>query len=121
MVSSAIARIAAPTAATALVTTALAIAINLATDGEHSPWLWAGVGALTLTSFALSMWLHHRQNGSAPTEPARGLVLTDVEAAGMETGNIRSEATGAEIRKSTFTRDLKFGDITAGPEHPPTP
>ncbi len=120
MASTAITRIAAPTAATAIVTTTLAIVVNLATGSVHSIWLWAAVAVLTLLSFAVSMWLHH-QNAASPTEPARGLRLTRSKARNVNIGNVRSPGDGIDITRSKLLGDLTAGDITTGPDQPPTP
>lgn len=44
-----------PAAATAAVTTSLAILINIATGSTPSPWVWVGVVILTATSAGLSL------------------------------------------------------------------
>ncbi|MFC9898384.1 hypothetical protein ACFVMC_32235 [Nocardia sp. NPDC127579] len=117
MAPTALSRIAAPTAATALVSTGLAIVVNLATGSIDSVWLWLAVAALTALSFGVSLWLHSRQPAAAP---AGGIVLHDVEGAGVTAKNIRSTGTGAEITGGRFTGDLTFDGITAG-EDPGTP
>ncbi|WP_441952782.1 hypothetical protein [Nocardia sp. 2TAF39] len=57
-----------PTLGFGVAGTALAIAINFATDGRYGVWAWVAVGALTLVVFGMSLWLNSRQG--APTAPA---------------------------------------------------
>ncbi|WP_066903859.1 hypothetical protein [Millisia brevis] len=68
---SVIRQVLAPTAVTALTTSALTVMINLATSGEYQPWSWVAVAALTAVSFGASMWLHRRQSGTATDPPDR--------------------------------------------------
>lgn len=50
-------RIAVPTLITAVVTSALAVVINLATDWKGNSWAWLAVVVLTLLSAGASYWL----------------------------------------------------------------
>jgi len=64
-------RVALPTVASGIVTTALAIAINVATDGRYGVWAWVAVGALTIATLVVSLWLNARQNPSPDPVPDR--------------------------------------------------
>ncbi len=64
-------RVALPTVVSGLATTALAIAINVATDGRYGVLAWVAVGVLTLVTLGLTLWLYSRQNPSTPGDPDR--------------------------------------------------
>ncbi|MEV6276273.1 hypothetical protein [Nocardia sp. NPDC051832] len=123
MTGSALARVAAPTATTAVVTTALAIAVNLATGQQHSVWLWVAVGGLTLAMFGTSMWLHHRQTEQpepAPP-PATGVELEAVRGRTIDISDVRSTGTGARIADAQVLEDIKISGIRAGQPESPHP
>lgn len=48
----------------AIVSSALAIEINLATDGEYNFWTWVTIGVLTLCASAAYFWLTRLENGA---------------------------------------------------------
>ncbi|MGN2638585.1 hypothetical protein ACTD5D_20885 [Nocardia takedensis] len=116
---SAVARVAIPTGATVAVTSVLAILVNLATGKAHSVWLWLAVAALTVVSFAASMWLHHRQTppptplGSAAVGTV-GVDLEDVHSAGLRVRDVRSAGTGVRVRGSRFRNDVDISGVDTG-------
>jgi hypothetical protein len=57
-------RIVAPTLATAVVTSGLAVAVNLATEWKTEVWAWLVVAGLTVLSFVATLWLYRRQTQS---------------------------------------------------------
>lgn len=59
-----------PTLLTAATSTAIAIAVNFATDSKTNSWAWIAVAALTVLAFIGSLWLHRRQQ--IGQEPAKG-------------------------------------------------
>lgn len=60
-------RVVAPTMAAAATTSAIAVVVNLATEWKTNPWAWIAVGAFTLISAAVSLWLYHRSGGQPST------------------------------------------------------
>lgn len=120
-------RVVVPTGAAAVLATASAVVANIATDGEHSVWAWVAVAALTVATFAVSLWLHHSQSPSAPPvrtpEPAVGIDLSDVKTpGGMNAEGVQSTGTAIKIEKGRFGDGLVFKNIRAGhsdvPPHP---
>lgn len=107
-------RVVAPTALTAATSSGLAVSINYATDRDCYPWIWGVVAALTLVGFVASLWLHCRQGSVSTSEPARGIVLANVEAANLDAGIVRSRGTGVTVTDSRFSGDLIVRDITSG-------
>jgi hypothetical protein len=59
------------TVGTALVSSALAVMVNLATEWETSGWAWLAVAALTMISGGLS-WRHQRQTRTESSPGAEG-------------------------------------------------
>lgn len=85
-------RVAAPTIATAAVSSGVAIVINLATEWKTNIWAWAAVAALTLVAAALSLWLARRPDASAPPGVSMsGSVGRDNIQLGPVGGNARIE------------------------------
>ncbi len=107
-------RIVLPTAATAVMTTGLAVAVNYATGGDHSVWMWVAVGVLTVGVFAASLWVQRGQ--SAPSrEPAAGVDLRNVKAGrALRVNGIRAAGTGVRARKVRSGSDMTFEDIHTG-------
>jgi hypothetical protein len=62
-------RVVVPTVATAVVSSAVAIVVNLATEWKTNPWAWVGVGMLTLVAAVLAVWLACRHGADAPVPP----------------------------------------------------
>jgi hypothetical protein len=63
-------RVAIPTAAVAVIGSALAVVVNLATEWKTNLWVWAGVAGVTCAAAIASWWLHKAQNPpSAPEDP----------------------------------------------------
>lgn len=72
-------RVAAPTAAVAVVGSALAVVVNLATEWKTNLWVWAGVAGVTCVAAIASWWLHKAQNSqSAQEDPPRPHVTRSV-------------------------------------------
>jgi hypothetical protein len=67
---SVIARVAAPTAVVAAVTTGLSAAVNMATADHAAGWAWPVVAVLTMASCAASLWLYRRQSITDPVTTA---------------------------------------------------
>jgi hypothetical protein len=97
------------TAMTPVVTAAVGVAINLATDGQHSWWVWVAVGVMTVVSVVVAVMLARRQGpsegasgGSAGSGRPGSAVAVDVRGAqGAQIGGHNTQA-------NTFT-------------HPPAP
>ncbi len=97
------------TAMTPVVTAAVGVAINLATDGQHSWWAWVAVGAVTVVSVVVAVILARRQRpsqgssgGSVGSGRPGSAAAVDVRGAqGVQIGDHNTQA-------NTFT-------------HPPAP
>jgi hypothetical protein len=87
------ARVVVPTAATAVLTSAIAVVINFATEWKTNPWAWLGVVGLTVVSAAVSLWLAYR--GSQGSEREGGQVVSG-STAGRDIIQIRSGREGAD-------------------------
>ncbi|WP_278265282.1 hypothetical protein [Nocardia sp. AG03] len=92
--NSVLTRVIAPTAASAIITTALAVAINYATGSDAPWWQWLVVAALTFAQFLAWLWLYKRQNSESGTD-ATATGERSVAVAGSVRGNITTGDTGA--------------------------
>jgi hypothetical protein len=54
-------RVGLPTVATAVTTSGIAVAITYATAWRNNVWAWGAVGALTLISAGVAVWLNRQQ------------------------------------------------------------
>lgn len=111
-----VARAGAHTAATTLVTTCSAVAVNYATSGAHSVWVWAAVVVLAVCAFGISLWAQHSQSSSTPEpDSGSGVVLGDVKArGGLRVNKVRSSGTGVQVRRGKFGGDIDIEDVEAG-------
>jgi hypothetical protein len=99
------------TAAGALVSTGLGIAVNLATSGTYSGWVWVAVGVLTVGVFGVSLLAQHNQSAASS---AGQFELGIVEAGrDLRVQNVRSQG-GFRIRKARSGQDMEFRDIEPG-------
>jgi len=101
------------TAAGALVSTGLGVAVNLATSDSYSGWVWVAVGVLTLAVFGVSLWAQHNQASSTP-ESAVGVDLGNVKAQSFRARNVRAPGTALRIRRGRFSGDMDIEDIQSG-------
>ena len=62
-------RVVVPTVAVAVVASALAVVINLATEWKTNPWAWVGVVALTAVVAGVSLWLFRSQTAMQESGP----------------------------------------------------
>ncbi len=109
-----VSRVIAPTAVTAVLSTGLAIAVNYATGGDHSVWMWVAVAVLTVGVFAASLWMQLAQSSANP-QSARGVFLRKVKSrGGLRAEGVRAPGTGVEVDGGRFGGDLEFKDIDAG-------
>jgi len=75
----------------AVVTSGLGVATNLATDLKDSWWAWLAVGALTVVSAGVSVWL---QSSDAPPTPAtNNEVHGTVSGTAIQAGTISGSVT----------------------------
>ncbi|MEU7221145.1 hypothetical protein [Nocardia iowensis] len=115
-------RVAAPTAMTAVVSTALAVVVNLATSSVESRWLWVAVAVLTVVGFVASLWLYRRSDHSPqPDRPPVGVDLGTVKARGFRIQGVRSTGDGVRLGKGRFRRDVDITDVAAGAGEGPDP
>lgn len=107
-----------PTAVTAAMSTGLAVAINYATGGGHSAWVWVAVVGLTVGVFAVSLWMQGGQSAAAG-EPV-GVELRGVKAEGaLRVKKIRGG--GVSAHKVRSGGDMAFEDIDARRNDAPQP
>lgn len=57
-----------PITAVAVIGSALAVVVNLATEWKTNLWVWAGVAGVTCAAAGASWWLHRAQNPSSGDE-----------------------------------------------------
>lgn len=76
---SAASRVVAPILVTAITTSAVAAALNLATDWKNNLWAWLAVGVLTLTSGGVAVWLYRKQTAAADELSRRAPVENEAE------------------------------------------
>jgi hypothetical protein len=93
--SQALRRVVAPTVAIAVMTSAVAIAVNLATEWKHNLWAWLAVAAFTLLTAGVTLWLHHRQVGDT-SEPRNGIGPV-VNNSFIGRDNIQIDRTGGDV------------------------
>ncbi|MGW5317834.1 hypothetical protein [Nocardia thailandica] len=103
------------TAAGAVVTVGSGIAVNLATSGDYSPWIWVAVAVSTVAVFGVSLWTQHNQSTPPPTPPGNVDVdLGSLDARGnLRLGNVQS-AGGVRIEQASSGKDMKIGNIETG-------
>lgn len=109
-------RVVAPTAVTAVLSTGLAVAINYATGGDHSGWMWVAVGALTVGVFAAALWVQHAQS-TAGEQPRAGVDLRNVRAG--RALRVKQVRGGVRARGVRSGGDMSFEDIDAGRDDTP--
>lgn len=107
---SAVRRVAAPTVASGITTTALAIMINIATDGRYGVWAWVAVGVLTLVTLVLTLWLNSRQ------DPSPGPVQDRVHISGNSVVRADNQSVAA---LSIDTVNMGGGPSVATPPQAP--
>lgn len=61
-----------PTAAVAVVGSAMAVVINLATEWKTEPWAWVAVALLTAVAAGVGLWLSRAQTRPQPGLPESG-------------------------------------------------
>ncbi|WP_229740406.1 hypothetical protein [Nocardia rhizosphaerihabitans] len=91
--------------------TGLAVAVNYATGGDHSAWMWVAVAALTVGVFAVSLWMQSGQSVAAG-ESVVGVDLRNVKSGGaLRIRKIRGG--GVRAHKVRSGGDISFEDIDA--------
>ncbi|MFI7671712.1 hypothetical protein [Nocardia sp. NPDC049526] len=92
-------RVVAPVVAAAVISTGLAVVVNLATGGGPW-WLWVVVAVLTMAGIGASLWLYQRQSGtsgqrsqdSVTASGARSVAVHGNPAGSISTGDTRTLA-----------------------------
>ncbi|WP_157171919.1 hypothetical protein [Nocardia higoensis] len=90
-------RVVVPTALTAVLSTGSAVAVNYATGGDHSGWMWVAVAVLTVGVFAVSLWTQAAGSSTASQPMAPGVVASgarSVAVHGSPAGPIRTGDDG---------------------------
>ena len=80
----------------ALITSSLAIVINLATQWVHDIWAWLGAGALTLASGLWSMLSGDRSDSKPSQQLVSGENSTNLQAGGDITISRDSDNKGKD-------------------------
>ncbi|MGW4370490.1 hypothetical protein ACWEKT_33090 [Nocardia takedensis] len=92
-------------------TTSLAVAVNYATGGSHSMWVWVAVGLLTVGIFVTSLWVQRAQSPPADfSQPVFAVDLRNVKA-GREIRVKGVRAGGVRARRVRSGADMTFEDI----------
>lgn len=86
----------APTVAVAVVTSTLAVVVNLATEWKTNPWAWAGVAGLTVAAAGVSWWMFRSQSPAtgSDTPPPPGQSVTNSSIIGP---NIQIGSAGGNV------------------------
>jgi hypothetical protein len=93
-------RVVAPTVAVAVVTSALAVVVNLATEWKTNPWAWVGVAGLTLAAAGGSWWMFRSQSSATASDaPPPGQSVTNSTISGPNI-QIGSAGGNVEIHRS---------------------
>jgi hypothetical protein len=91
------------------------VAVNYATGGGHSLWMWVAVAVLTAGVFAASLWTQSTQSSTLSNESTRGVFLRKIKSqGGLSADGVRSSGTGVEIAGGQFGGDMEFKNITGG-------
>jgi hypothetical protein len=61
-----------PTVAWAVLTSATAVAVNLATEWKSNPWAWLAVAVTTALVASVALWLDRRQAAAGSSENGGG-------------------------------------------------
>ncbi|MGY2112997.1 hypothetical protein ACW9HR_03665 [Nocardia gipuzkoensis] len=109
-------RVVAPTAVTAGVSTGLAVAVNYATGGDRSAWMWVAVAVLTVGVFAASLWAQRTESApAAAPEPVAAVDFEKVEAdEGMWFKGIHAPKTAVRAREVRSGGPISVEDIKTG-------
>lgn len=114
-------KVAVPTAATAVVTSGLAVAVNVATDGG-AVWAWVAVAVLTAAAFAASLWLQLAAQPPAPAaESVGGIDVEDAHAGkNMRFGKVSGPGVRVRGRRLEAGEDMTFDgtDSRGDASHP---
>lgn len=100
------------TAAGALVTVGSGIAVNLATSGDYSGWVWVAVVVSTLAVFGVSLWAQHSQSTPAPANVDVDLGTLDA-GENLRLGTVQS-AGGFRVQQAKSGKDMEFWGIETG-------
>lgn len=74
----AVRRVVVPTVVWAVLTSVVAVAVNLATEWKSNPWAWLVVVVTTVLVAAAALWLDHRRGDLAVIErPVGGQVVSN--------------------------------------------
>lgn len=100
-------RVVVPTAIAAIVGTGINVAVNVATNWKTNPWAWLAVAALTVISWAVSLWLYrNRQATDSPSasvqEVRRSTVDGDVTQVSGVNGSVRIGPGSAALPGPNF-------------------
>ncbi|MEV0766144.1 hypothetical protein [Nocardia sp. NPDC050435] len=115
-------KVALPTAVVAVVSTGLAVAVNMATGAEAQWWWWLIVAALTAAGFAGSLWqfLHQSETTTHRTIHASGhrsVAGTGTVSGAITTGNTDAPSAPAPATSPIpASADPAPGSVTASGE-----
>jgi ABC-type arginine/histidine transport system permease subunit len=89
-------RVVAPTVSSAVVGSAVAVSVNLATEWKNNLWAWLAVLVFTVISGGVALWLEYRHTGdtSRPAREGPRLVVNDAVIGG---DNIQIGSAGGDV------------------------
>ncbi|MEV0031773.1 hypothetical protein [Nocardia sp. NPDC050793] len=91
--------------------TGLAVAVNYATGGDRSAWMWVTVAVLTVGVFAASLWAQRAQSApAAAPDPLPGLDIADAETVGA----MRFKGIRGVIARRLRADEMSFEEINTG-------
>jgi hypothetical protein len=113
--SSGFSQVVVPTSVTALVGTALAVIINLATEWKNNLWAWLIVALLTVGSAVVSLWLYRRQlDHSAADEASLDQSTSDTLVEAVQT---TTTSAGRDVATTGNVSGPVYGDVTMTSGH----
>ncbi len=108
---SAAGRVVAPIIVTAITTSGVAIALNLATEWKTNFWAWLAVGVLTVTSGVVAVWLYRRQTSTAAESSHRVGVGNEAEI-GRRSGITRALLEAKQWNRLRTGSRTRIGNLT---------
>ncbi|MGI8817448.1 MAG: hypothetical protein ACR2G2_19780, partial [Pseudonocardia sp.] len=93
--------------------------VALATDGKHSWWAWVAVGAVTIVSVVVAVWLARqarpeeaREENRAPANNVQNITASasGATAQGAMYGNVINHPTPPGAAEETPNADFRVGD-----------
>lgn len=93
------ARLVVPTLVLAAVSSAVAVAVNLATEWKTSMWAWGAVLVVTMLSAVVSLWLSSRSNANSGATSGNKVVQSSIRAGGSVVGISGASSSNDQVQQ----------------------